>query len=80
MKTKKTKTAKRERQGGDRLVRLTNGPQYVVQANYAFAIVLLGAKDEAVVMTLADAVDAIRDLGRYGVHRLYAELLDDQSL
>ncbi len=61
--------------GGDRVVVLTNGSEYVTQFNTTFAIVQFGQKDAASRLFLKDAVEVIRDLGKYGVHRLYAEVV-----
>lgn len=77
---KKAKQARRERTGGDRLVRLTNGTGYVIQGNTTFGIVVLGPKSEALVMTLADAVGFISDVNRFGGVMIHAELTEDQSV
>ncbi len=68
------------RKSGDRLVRLTNGTEYIAQFNTTFGIVRFGGKSEARVMTLADAVDTIKDIERFGVHKLHAELTENQSV
>jgi hypothetical protein len=62
--------------GGYRTVVLTNGRDYVTQFNSTFAIVQLGAKADACRMFLKDAVEVIRELGRYGVHQLWAEVVN----
>lgn len=74
MKTRVIKAKKAVRTGGDRLVYLTNGKGYIIQANFTFGIVMFGSKEAAMVMTLADAVGAIKDINAFGVHKLYAEL------
>jgi hypothetical protein len=65
------------RKNGDRLVRLTNGREYVQQANTTFGIIRLGAKETALQYTLADAVGILRDLNIYRANgeKLYAELV-----
>lgn len=68
-----------KRQGGDRIVVLTNGKEYIAQANTTFGIVRFGSKAEALRYTLADAVGIIKDIKQnsLGVHKLHAELVND---
>ena len=65
--------------GGDRVVVLTNGKYYVTQFNSTFGIVQFGTKEEAIrlkcEMSLSSAVDTIKDICRFGVHKLHAELV-----
>lgn len=78
--TTKRAAKRRQREGGDRLVQLTDGTQYVTQFNTTFGIIQLGDRGHGWVMTLAQAVDVIKDIGRFGVHRLWPELEPDQSV
>jgi hypothetical protein len=70
------RAVKTKRTGGERLVRLTNGREYVESVNVTFGIAVTGAKDRALVMTLANAVEIIRDVNKFGGQQLYAELVE----
>jgi hypothetical protein len=77
-----TKTSRKTREtpkadlGGFRTVVLTNGREYVEQANTTFGIVRFGSKAAAARMFLKDAVDVIRDINKYGVHQVWAEVVE----
>jgi hypothetical protein len=74
--TRKTKTTKPVADlGGYRTVVLTNGTQYVTSYNVCFGIIYLGEKKDAARMYLKDAPEILRDLNKYGVHKLYAEVV-----
>jgi hypothetical protein len=76
MRTKARKPETKKCLGGFRTVVLTNGAEYVAQYNTTFAIVRMGGKEEAARMFLKDATDTIKELGRYGVHKLWAEIVE----
>ncbi len=72
---KTSKKSKPKAEGGFRTVVLTNGTEYVTHFNTTFGIISLGSRSEACEMFLKDAVDVIKDINSFGVHKLYAELI-----
>lgn len=62
--------------GGSRVVVLRTADGYVSNFNTTFGIIVVGPRKEASRVFLSDAVDIIRDVGRFGVHRLWCEPAD----
>ena len=77
MKTSKkaSKKASKSDLSGYRTVVLTNGSEYVHNFNTTFGIIVLGPRQGASEMFLQDAVDVIKEINRYGAHKIWAELI-----
>jgi hypothetical protein len=74
---RRTMTTTKRDLGGFRTVVLTNGREYVEQANTTFGIVRFGTKSAAARMFLKDAADVIKDINKYGAHQVWAEVVEN---
>ena len=69
------KDYKESRDDGDyRIVYITNGKGYLTNYNTTFGIANFGPKEKASKFFIKDVIGIIKDIEKFGAHKLWAEL------